>query len=894
MNKMEGSESDILNENVDSDGDLPDTQIVDDRVLKDVVAYVEVMSKNDNCSGAVMKVLQQLGATVTKKFTSDVTHVVFKEGSNRTRTKAQKKGIHLVSVLWVENCKINQEHVSERMFPAIVPNLKGKPLLMTKLRKAKSMQPRDFEEELARSGERMRRKKKKLDAINRLVTTTTPLSSPGGLILVQDTQPRSPQDEGFVFTPVRLTIPDTPPSMRERMRKIKLAKEGGAESTTGGDDGDNDDVDDEKHLHLKQLQKNLFKSMVSSGNRSGTDESPHGTTSVFMSDSDDANVEEEDPFIVTEKDKTNKSLKHDTSVDSESSVNNDIIKIAQNINATLASQLDRKGSGSCVFGLDSDENLLSSQEIQAVINLPVKLKQVVHDATSALNSVEIIKKPSSTGACSSSSGVDKKTNPKQKNDITDEENLTVTKTKVGKKTMKKKLLSLTDLTEQHSVLVEPTKFSTEDRPQLEPAKRKRGRKKKADHVERASASNNDSSNTSNEVVNEEQSNENDEGSRTKDNVVNKRSRKRTSGEGLEKDVKCTVGRKKRSSVAAVTGQSKSKRGKKTLVDETCIDVASDKTDKENAGHSPVTKLQDVTTQLNLTKDNGLVCSIRETTLSLSMSTAYTDSNMPSFLVSQRRSIDEFNNSQRNNKKRRVRDRSVLTSISEQENCGDSSSNDSNRCVNSSKRHGDINMSQHRKIVRPSLVMTSLHSYEQDVVISVVKKLGGFVITDNVNETTTHVICGESRRTLNVLYGHARGIWLLSKEWVLSSLEAGKWIPEQEFECIDIFPFCKVARLDCGNSLDPYSRQSLFKGIGRVYISGRCQPPRQHLVQLLKLCGGQVIGVKERASVYIGSDYHPGMTCVETKWLLDCIMGHKLLPMDTYYLDRPKRESSPVY
>jgi hypothetical protein len=30
---------------------------------------------------------------------------------------------------------------------------------------------------------------------------------------------------------------------------------------------------------------------------------------------------------------------------------------------------------------------------------------------------------------------------------------------------------------------------------------------------------------------------------------------------------------------------------------------------------------------------------------------------------------------------------------------------------------------------------------------------------------------------------------------------------------------------------------------------------------------QVIGVKERASVYIGSDYHPGMTCVETKWLL---------------------------
>lgn len=57
------------------------------------------------------------------------------------------------------------------------------------------------------------------------------------------------------------------------------------------------------------------------------------------------------------------------------------------------------------------------------------------------------------------------------------------------------------------------------------------------------------------------------------------------------------------------------------------------------------------------------------------------------------------------------------------------------------------------------------SSEQDVVISVVKKLGGFVITNNVNETTSHVICGEPRRTLNLLQCLARGIWLLSKDWV---------------------------------------------------------------------------------------------------------------------------------
>ena len=55
--------------------------------------------------------------------------------------------------------------------------------------------------------------------------------------------------------------------------------------------------------------------------------------------------------------------------------------------------------------------------------------------------------------------------------------------------------------------------------------------------------------------------------------------------------------------------------------------------------------------------------------------------------------------------------------------------------------------------------------EQDVVISVIKKLGGFVIAENVNETTSHVICGEPRRTLNILQCLARGIWLVTKEWV---------------------------------------------------------------------------------------------------------------------------------
>ena len=59
------------------------------------------------------------------------------------------------------------------------------------------MQPRDFEEEVSRSAERVSRKKRRIEALDRLQSAgNTPHSSPRSrsspLVLVQDTQPRSP------------------------------------------------------------------------------------------------------------------------------------------------------------------------------------------------------------------------------------------------------------------------------------------------------------------------------------------------------------------------------------------------------------------------------------------------------------------------------------------------------------------------------------------------------------------------------------------------------------------------------------------------------------------------------------------------------------------------------
>lgn len=57
--------------------------------------------------------------------------------------------------------------------------------------------------------------------------------------------------------------------------------------------------------------------------------------------------------------------------------------------------------------------------------------------------------------------------------------------------------------------------------------------------------------------------------------------------------------------------------------------------------------------------------------------------------------------------------------------------------------------------------------KQHIVDQVVKSLGGFLIVDRVCESTTHVVSGGHRRTLNILLGIARGCWILSFEWVRS-------------------------------------------------------------------------------------------------------------------------------
>jgi microcephalin len=106
----------------------------------------------------------------------------------------------------------------------------------------------------------------------------------------------------------------------------------------------------------------------------------------------------------------------------------------------------------------------------------------------------------------------------------------------------------------------------------------------------------------------------------------------------------------------------------------------------------------------------------------------------------------------------------------------------------------------------------------EVVTSVVKKLGGFIIEANVSEKTTHVVTQGPRSTVNLLKGIARGCWIVLQEWVLKSLDADAWLEEDEFELTGFSPAVRVIIFLC---VMYYNCNKLFQHANTLFIIMNC-------------------------------------------------------------------------
>ncbi|NXP70432.1 MCPH1 protein, partial [Ramphastos sulfuratus] len=169
----------------------------------------------------------------------------------------------------------------------------------------------------------------------------------------------------------------------------------------------------------------------------------------------------------------------------------------------------------------------------------------------------------------------------------------------------------------------------------------------------------------------------------------------------------------------------------------------------------------------------------------------------------------------------------------------------------------------------TIVMTSMSSENQNTVIQVVNKLGDFSFSDDVCETTTHVVVGSPRRTLNVLLGIARGCWIVSFEWVLWSLELGHWISEEPYELSSSFPAAPICRLHRHLSTGKY-QQNLFSNQPVMFVSPTSEPPCKKLIELIELSGGKTCKALRQAKICIGKEprkKYQEIKCLSEKWVL---------------------------
>ncbi|XP_037127558.1 microcephalin isoform X2 [Syngnathus acus] len=186
----------------------------------------------------------------------------------------------------------------------------------------------------------------------------------------------------------------------------------------------------------------------------------------------------------------------------------------------------------------------------------------------------------------------------------------------------------------------------------------------------------------------------------------------------------------------------------------------------------------------------------------------------------------------------------------------------------------------------TLVMTSMPTEKQNIVAQVVETLGGFSIADRVCQSTTHVISGEHRRTLNVLLGIARGCWILSFEWILTCLEQRQWIPEEPYELSELYPAAQICRLQRRLSSGDHHQQDLFQDQPPMFVSQHSQPPAPSMVELIQLCGGTICKTVRQAGICIGryNGRRPvGCRILSEQWVLDSITHLKQLSYDNYDL-----------
>ncbi|XP_068748669.1 microcephalin-like [Montipora capricornis] len=742
--------------------DIPCTQpLPQDKILQGVVAYIEVRSNTENRFEGISKQVEMLGAMVTKKFTPEVTHVIFKDGKKATRDKALKRGIHLVSVLWVESCRQSGKLVSEDLFPVVETSEPGTPLMVGRLRRTKSMQPKAFEEDVQNSADRgERRRKRKLQAVN---------VTPSAVILCAETQdPYSPPTP--IPVPAPHMVPDTPCHGFE-MSAGPEDKLKGPIKFFDSESDQSEDSSDETPSSIRKMKKRLINKNNLNRPPSLTLIEPV-TTPVADPKQDAKDVQ------LTGSERAKKRKRQEEHIKGGNAAQKKRLNIeGQETNSNAEGRLEVK---------------TGSEEMNSVATRNDNNASVTCD----------------NGIKNTNGGIGRKMKP--------------TKTPREKKSTQAKTKG--DVSQEINLNQKCEEFVSESA--VFPTNENRSTVKKKFSKTARVLGNIDTVDFRDLKINGTESNG---GALKREHC-------------LKNETGC--------------------RDEKTLIPQKVI------------------------------KQEKLVC--RENLVSL---------EKPVYRVNGggKDEMNEEDDVKGKNENESKEEKASKREISSEIISGD----DNDTCTEEEEQQAEENQvikkqkTKPVKILKPkrSIVMTSMHFNEQDIVLSVVRKLGGFFIEDRVSPATSHVIAGSPRRTLNVLMAIAQGCWLVSPTWIMKALEVGHWVDEEPYELSEAFPAAQLCRLE-RVSVGAGYRQELFVDCPPIFVSENCSPPSDSLIALISLCGGKVSLSVRKAGICIGSMTRRTQAVnITEQWLLDCITQHVVLPFTNYALNTPakrRRETSPSY
>ncbi|XP_027133148.1 microcephalin isoform X1 [Larimichthys crocea] len=809
-------------------------------VLKDVVAYVDVWSsdKTANYSKPFVQQLQEMGAQVSKTFTKQVTHVVFSNGHPATWRKAKKSDVRLVSVLWVGRCYDNGVHVDEQLFPAIDET---NPVLKNK--KHRCMQPKDSP---VRTPENDRRMKKKLDKMMKGLVPKQPLVTDVSPIIIDE-------ENGIVYSPA-LRRSDY---MAQRLKDMK-----------------------EKRENLSPTASQMVESCSPTRLKPSLGRTPTLIKLIYESD-DDSSASVAEPAYSPDKEEGRTQC----DVTDHGHLGQRHRKTSEKPWMSPCRDVPKRISSPLKCPDLKDEEDEAGSKSKKSRRTPVKKKPA-----EKRKSVGLLESPRPDRKSDTSKKEKRQSQIKSSSPSPNKYEKGKQKMKAAKSHCEPTVNSSSCFPSPANLgnsAVELSKETFTSFQKMEQKKPKRARQSLSALVRSCTLSCDSKSVASCSTDGD-------------DNVFEDYFSPANHHQKSKRPLLPNLPVKTDIQIPFELGSGPKKRKQRSESIKSDTNIKKKKKLEGSQGDKNVNQQFDEGNQpqSHPQQDDGPSANVTLMAKRRRQSTLpYTSISTTSDAVKRRRASTS------------VRSTTLTEAIAVSElqkdtdiiALSDTLESKGNECTvaaglteipseGEENHNKQVSLSLQKMVnttkAMRTLVMTSMPTEQQHTVGQVVKTLGGFSVVDRVCESTTHVVSGGQRRTLNILLGIARGCWILSFEWILWCLEQRQWIPEEPYELSDRFPAAQICRLQRHLSAGEH-QQDLFQSQPPMFVSQHSQPPTQSLVELIQLCGGTVCKTVRQAGICIGrySGRRPeGSRILSEQWVLDSITHLKQLSYDNYDLE----------